>query len=132
MDTLLDGLTQLPESSGLALDKERVDQMRTSIAEAAKSAKDLTALLGTAEKKGNEEIDAVATMSRMEQLLGQVIGWIDDFQTKAVRIHAEVAALRPRIDYWMRNGPIVITCLLTWFAISQFFVIAQVRSWFKS
>ncbi len=131
MNSLLGGLSQLPESSISALDTERLGKVHDSLADFTQSSQQLSALLQQSAPDGNAG-DLAQTTARMEELLEVVLAWAAEFKVKVAGVQADVSTLRSRALNWIRVGPIVLTAIFAWIAISQLGLIAYLRSWFRS
>ncbi len=114
-----------------ALDTDRLSKVHDSLADFTQTSQQLSSLLQQSGADGNAG-DLAQTTARMEELLDRVLAWVAEFKTKVGGVQAEVAMLRARALHWIRIGPIVLTAVFVWVAISQLGLIAYLRSWFRS
>jgi hypothetical protein len=127
LNSLLDGLNQLPETKINSLDTERLTEIHRSLKDVTKTSQELSALLADGSPSGS--VDEKTT--QMDDLLKRVLDWVGDFRTKVAQVQSDVTALKPRLHAWIHLGAVIGTVVLLWMAASQLCVLGYACSWFK-
>jgi hypothetical protein len=127
---LLEAINQLPQTA-IALDTDRLGQVRDTLSGVTQTSQRVSELLEQASPGGDTQ--DVANMTR------QISEGLDDVQThvaelrkKVLKVQSDVTALQPRVFDWIHKGPIVVSVVLGWLALSQLIVFVVAVSWFRS
>jgi methyl-accepting chemotaxis protein len=131
INSLLEAINQLPQTAIGPLDTDRLGQVRKTLSGVTQTSQQLSDLIEQTSPGGNTQ--DVTNMTR------QISDVLDDIETRVVELHervtkvqSDVTALQPRVFDWIHKGPIVVSGVLGWLALSQIIVFVVAVSWFRS
>jgi hypothetical protein len=128
--SVLSELEQKPPDSELAQDRDRLQTMNQRVVEVGTAAQKLTNLLGQPNSAGDAEVENETAL--VEQKLQQLLDLVNDFADKLTDIRDRAAAVKARVTRDLFLGAIILTVLLSWFALSQISLMAHAWSWIRS
>jgi hypothetical protein len=126
VNSVLNEVASIPLLAVSGLDTDRLRQMNSRLAEVGPAAWELSRLLG---ESGPEADDADNQLSRVEQTLQTLRGWVADYQPRLTETRQQMQALQSRTLRWITPAAAVISAVCFWVALSQVSLMAHARSW---
>jgi hypothetical protein len=128
VDSLLDGLDEVPLVRMSKLDTEQLQEVSARVASLTRNAQRLQAKLDTS--SGSNEVDEET--SQMRQILSRLTPGLQRVADRIDEAKGRVADLRSRIARWLLATQFGLTVVLLWIGMGQGCLLAQGWSWCRS
>ena len=131
LNSVLEDLGNFPFLAATGLDVDRLKSINTQLSAVESSAWEFTRLLG--EPSSDADADtAGASLSRMEQSLKTMQGWIAEYGPQAALVHQRTQELKTQTLDWITPASVTITLVCFWIAVSQISLCCHAWSWWKA
>jgi len=129
VNSILEDVGNIPLLSVSGLDMDRLRDMNSRLTDVGPAAWELSRLLG---ESTQEDADAASeAMTRIEQTLDSMRGWVADLATRLAEVRQRVDELESRTLAWITPAVIIISVVCFWIALSQVSLIVHAWSWWK-
>jgi hypothetical protein len=130
VNSVLEDVGNFPFLSVSGLDLDRLTEINSRIADLGPAAWELSRLLG--EPGPEDDADAASTqLSRVEQALTTMRGWIAEYESRVARVRERTEELQSRTLFWITPTTVVVSLVCFWIALSQLSILFHAWSWWK-
>jgi hypothetical protein len=130
-NSILDGLAELPVASSGRLDQERLKETSQRLQSVAEQARQLSARLKKTPAKDGDDAQVRQTSARMNQVLAQVSGSLEELISRADACKGDIAEIRREVASWLTTATVAASVVLFWGALGQLSLVAQGCSWWR-
>ena len=130
LNSVLEDLGNFPFLDATGLNVDRLKAINTQLSAVESSAWEFTRLLGESSSESDADT-ASASLSRMEQSLKTMQGWIAEYGPQAALVHQRTQELNTQTLRWITPASVTITLVCFWIAVSQISLFCHARSWWK-
>jgi hypothetical protein len=132
VNSVLEDFGNFPLLSVTGLNIEGLDQMNSRLADVGPRAWELSRLLGAPEPGPESDPAAAGTeLSRVEQTLETVRGFVSDYQSQVQQASQRTEELKTKVFSWITPAAILISLVCFWIAVSQVSLMFHARSWWR-
>ena len=128
VNSVLEDVGSIPSLSVPGLDLSRLTEINGRLAEVGPAAWELSRLLG---EPGPDAGDAGAQLSRIDQTLKTMQGWVAEYEPQLTQVRQRTEALRSRTFRWITPATALVSFACFWVALSQVSLLSHARSWWK-
>jgi hypothetical protein len=129
VNSVLEDVGNFPFLSVAGLDLDRLTEVNSRLAEVAPAAWELSRLLG----EPGQETDAARTqLSRIEQALNTMRGFIAEYVAQVAAVRQRLEELKSRTFPWITPAAVLVSLVCFWIALSQVSLMAHAWSWLGS
>ena len=130
IDSVLQDVGKMPSVAGDEIQANRLNEVTDRLGDAASSAWELSRLLG--ESGAKADADAGDHLSKVERALQAAQRLIAEYEPRVEQIRHRTGELEAKVGWWIEYGPIVVSLVSAWIALSQVAVLAWGWSWWRS
>jgi hypothetical protein len=134
VNSVLEDFGNFPLLSVTGLNIDGLTDMNNRLGNVGPAAWELSRLLGQPEPEAGPESDPATAgreLSRVEQTLETVRGFVDDYHGQVRQASQRTAELKTKIFTWITPAAILISLACFWIAVSQVSLMCHARSWWK-
>jgi hypothetical protein len=130
VNSVLEDLGNFPLLAVSGLDLGRLQEINSRLAEVAPAAWELSRLLGDS-GTGSDPDAAGTQLSRVEQALKTMQGWITAYEPRFMQVRQQVEGLKAMTLPWITPATVVVSLVCLWIALSQVSVLCHAWSWWR-